>query len=387
MTVFKACIKICSRNLGDILIMLGVFIGMSLLFSSYSSDNSKEGYVNANIKVAYIDNDNSILSKGIKTYLKDKVQLKDIVETDEGIQDALFYRIVEYIIIIPEGFLDSFIKGEIKEIEKREVAESFSGIYVSNIINNFMNSLDLYKTGIKNDDMESLLKKAMENVEIKSEVEFLQEVKKEKADLKQQFIFAAYTIMGSIIASVGTLAAIFNNKEIKRRNKISAIRPTSLNLILVLANLCLTIFIWSIIMMFVYLMHGKEMLNYKGGFYVLNSLVFSIDALSIGFFASTFVSSANGRSAIANTVALGSSFLTGVFVPISILGENVRNVARFLPSYWYVDACEKIHSLTSFSLNNSKEIFINMGIQILFALALVSVGLVIARQKSLASNS
>jgi ABC-2 type transport system permease protein len=39
---------------------------------------------------------------------------------------------------------------------------------------------------------------------------------------------------------------------------------------------------------------------------------------------------------VTNVVALGMSFLCGVFVPQSMMGERVLRIAHFLPAYWYV---------------------------------------------------
>lgn len=42
-------------------------------------------------------------------------------------------------------------------------------------------------------------------------------------------------------------------------------------------------------------------------------------------------------SLIVTPVSLGISFMSGVFVPLSMLGSTVKKIARFIPVYWYED--------------------------------------------------
>ena len=39
-----------------------------------------------------------------------------------------------------------------------------------------------------------------------------------------------------------------------------------------------------------------------------------------------------------NTISLGMCFLCEVFVPMELIGDNVKIVAQFLPAYWYETA-------------------------------------------------
>ena len=57
--------------------------------------------------------------------------------------------------------------------------------------------------------------------------------------------------------------------------------------------------------------------------------------------------------AVMNIFALGSSFLTGVFVPQEILSKNALLLARVFPSFYYVANNNMIAN------DFSKEIFLN----------------------------
>ena len=77
---------------------------------------------------------------------------------------------------------------------------------------------------------------------------------------------------------------------------------------------------------------------------------------------------------ITNVVSLSLSFLGGIFVPLSVLGEGVKSFARFLPTYWYATAVEKIGDGEA-----TADILSCMLIELFFGVACAVVGIVIAR--------
>jgi ABC-2 type transport system permease protein len=96
--------------------------------------------------------------------------------------------------------------------------------------------------------------------------------------------------------------------------------------------------------------------------------------------AGSLIKNHNAQSAVANTVALGLAFLSGSFVPQSLLNANVLAVARFLPTYWYVRASDQIGRLSAFSWETLKPVIFSFLIQLGFAAALICIALVVARQ-------
>ena len=79
---------------------------------------------------------------------------------------------------------------------------------------------------------------------------------------------------------------------------------------------------------------------------------------------------------IANTISLGMAFLCGIFVPEEFLGDNIIKISHFLPAYWYTQAVKNI----DFHLQKSlPDIFMCMGIQLLFALAIAIIAIRISK--------
>lgn len=78
---------------------------------------------------------------------------------------------------------------------------------------------------------------------------------------------------------------------------------------------------------------------------------------------------------------MGMSFTCGVFVSMSVLGKGVRAFAHFLPVYWYEIVNEIIGSNAEFTVAQKTTIFQGIGIQLLFAAAILSAGLAVSKYK------
>ena len=119
------------------------------------------------------------------------------------------------------------------------------------------------------------------------------------------------------------------------------------------------------------------------GWVLLNSLVFSLVAASMGFLIGNLAHSDVVISALTNIVGLGMCFLGGVFVPADLLSENVQKFSRFLPSWWYV----RIVNLVSvrqgaLSAADTRIIVESLLIQIAFSVAIFALTMFLLRQKA-----
>ena len=84
---------------------------------------------------------------------------------------------------------------------------------------------------------------------------------------------------------------------------------------------------------------------------------------------------------LSNIVSLGMCFLSGVFVPMSVMDKKVLKIAQFLPVYWYEDITETLARYHNVSGNIATDIWKSLGIEVMFALAFVSVILALSKYK------
>ncbi len=108
---------------------------------------------------------------------------------------------------------------------------------------------------------------------------------------------------------------------------------------------------------------------------------FNLTELSLSFLATLIIKNKNAQSGVSNVLSLGLCFISGVFVPQSLLSSGVLTIASFMPTYWFIKANNEIGLLTNFTIENLSSILTAMLIQIGFAVALVSIALVIIKKR------
>jgi len=154
-----------------------------------------------------------------------------------------------------------------------------------------------------------------------------------------------------------------------------------MNFQMILGNLSFAILTWLVLISASFIMYGSFMFTTTGLLLLLNSFVFTLAALSISYLIANLVKSRGAMSAVANVFALGTSFISGVFVPQEWLGDNVLTIASFTPTYWYIKANNEIAATVSFNANNLPSIFTSMVLVLAFGVAILGVTLVLIKQR------
>jgi ABC-2 type transport system permease protein len=139
--------------------------------------------------------------------------------------------------------------------------------------------------------------------------------------------------------------------------------------------------VWLFVVITSFFIVGKIMFTTNGLFLILNSFIFTISALGIGFLIGTILKSKNAINGIMNVIALGSSFLCGCFVPVEFMPSSVVNFSKILPSYWYVQNNNFIKTVEVFDYSSVRTILINMTVVLGFALIFFIVTNVIIKLK------
>ena len=123
----------------------------------------------------------------------------------------------------------------------------------------------------------------------------------------------------------------------------------------------------------------ENLFTYQGMLYCLNMLSFLVVSLGLVFLLGQTVKKQEALSMISNVVALGMSFLGGIFVPLELLGDGIVKVAHFLPSYWYITAADFADKYKAGE--SLEQFFIKLLVQLLFGVALFSIGLAYSKVK------
>lgn len=367
------------------MIYIIVFLVVSLIMSaSMVSDQKKEtSFTGVKHNIALICEENSPLIDGFKAELGKIVNFVELPDEIEALQDALYFRSVTYILRIPKGFTDEFMKGETVQLEKTIIPSSFSNIYIDLSIDKYFNTARLYVNNSNGITQQELVERLNKDLSLDTTVE-LKTNGEEPTDLlyaNYYFNYLVYSLFFILILGINALVLAFNNQDLKRRTACSPITTGSVNLQFVLVNLLFTFIAWFIMVIFCILFNLKNSFNTNMIFFLINSLVFAFCCSSISYLIGNLVKGQEAVSAVSNVVALGLCFISGVFVPQEFLGSSVLKIASFTPSYWFVKANNQIANLTRFDFPYLQPILSDMVVQIGFALAFFSIALVIAKKK------
>ena len=109
------------------------------------------------------------------------------------------------------------------------------------------------------------------------------------------------------------------------------------------------------------------------------SFAFATVPLSAGYLLGQMGASETVSNAVGNIAGMAVSFLGGVWVSFDAMDPAVQAIGRFSPAFWYTDALQKAAALEAPTPEALAPIFGDMGVLLLFALALFAVALVASR--------
>ena len=374
MTIFKTFLKLVNKNKSHLILYTALLIAFTCI--TLSSDQANINYVDAKPDVIIVDKDNSKLSNNLKNYFKQNSNLREEID---NIEDELFYRFSSYVIYIPEGFEQSVIDGNIKEIEYKSISD-YEANLANILLNQYLSALDIYKDVDTNiDDLINHIDKSLDNqvnVVVNSALNT-----NELAKAGFYYSFMNYSLLAGCIYVLVVIISIFREKNVLKRNVISSMNYNKLNNKLLLASVLFGTIIWILYVLLSFVIVGNIMFTSNCICMIILSFIFLIYCLSIGFLIANVINNKNAINGIINVIALGTSFLCGVFVNIEFLPSSVLNISKIIPNYYSIDAINKLTSIETISLETLKPLLSNVIVLILFSLIFISLSMFISKKK------
>lgn len=372
MQIYKTFMKISFRNIGT---CIGYLV-MLIIFSSAIS-KSESSFNETKIKVAVVDHDKSALSETLYNYIDKNHSIKNIGDKDEW-SDYIYYHEVEYILVINEGFGENMLSGSKDNLlTSYQAPDSNSSYIVESRINAFVNNVKLYiSSGC---DLETACKKAEEIGNIASEVIFSNDEQGENFSAMHFFFnFVPYIMIVIFMQCIGLLILIFNKPDLKERTAVSGLSFARQNIEFISAIITYMLGIYVVFMCMASVLHKDELFSRKGLYYSINVMIYMFVCISITFLISQFCKKVSALSVCSNIIGLSTSFLCGVFVQRDVLPAKVVSISKLIPTYWYIDVDEEIKKIKGPLTSRAWH---SMFIQILFAIAIMSVGLALKKMQ------
>ncbi len=380
MQVFRVYFKVLKKYLSQWVLFIGIFSVVLLMFIVPNSIKEQISFSNKKCSFAVFDYDNSEASKGILEYMSKKHKLKSIEnDSTEVMQDELFNKNVDCIVKIKNNFGQHFESNQSNledYIEIITIPDTYTSQLFEQDYNRFVKYAKSYVAcGI---DINSAMEKAAKTAETELSTKIVE--KENSIDYNAVYYFFNYMswiIVYICIVTIGKVLVVFQQKDLKSRIACSAYSFARISKETLMGVICSGFAIIFIFLALAVIAFKTEILSMQWLLYMTNAISYMFVALAITYLVSQLIKNESTMSMIGNTISLGMSFLCGVFVPMEFLSDAVIKIAHFLPAYWYQLAL--IH-IQKHGTNNIGKPFSYMGIQILFALALVTVGIIVSRK-------
>lgn len=364
MTVYKYFIKIALKNKAIILGYTIIFFILSII--NGTSVQKETGFIETRLNIGIVNNSSSELSKALVAYLEKKNNIIEIEEDIRFIKEQIFLEIVDGVLIIPEDFEEKTINKE-KSIEVYKDDRQIASYQIQNQVNKFLAFANgTYENG--KFDLEELSSALDEATKVK----FMNSNNSKNANadswFKYYFNFTSYIVMALYISLIGFIMIEITGEGIEKRRQVSSISFLKFNKEIYLGQLTIASFITTVFILGAIVLKGRYIGEVDFLKYVINIVVFSSAILCLTFLINNLTNDKFIINGLGTVLSLGTSFISGVLIPQEFLGEKVLTIAKFFPTYYFV----QINEMT---MNSFKDIQYGIFIQLLFALAFLIMGL------------
>jgi ABC-2 type transport system permease protein len=384
MQVFKACFKVIRKNLPSMMIYFMVFLFLMLLLTLFYKAPADDLFHPVRPRIAVFNEDaGDPFSDGLQDWLGSTARVIVITDEQEKIQDALFYRDISYILRIPAGFGNNVLSGQTDNLflDRTLIPDSWEGITMDLLVERYVNLSALFAGTLADLSVADLNTAVQESLAQEATLQLQVTETRPFNRTSYYFTYMAYAMMAVMILGITSVLLVFNQADLRSRNLAAPVNLFRFNGQLVLGLLLFAIAAWLVMFLVSLAMDGYQLQAPKLLLFGANALAFTLACLSIAFLISQFIRSRDVQQSIANVLALGTSFISGVFVPQEMLGDTVQTLASFTPTYWYILAINEIDTLPDFSSLSLQPTIRYMLIQLGFAIALLAVAMAVIRQK------
>lgn len=380
MTVFNTFWKVINKYKGTIIlftVMLVTFGGINT-----TSNNSTVDFTNSKPDIIIVNNSgNNDLTKNLISYLEKNTNVKDVKNTEEARNDALFYREVNYIIYIPKDYQKDVLSGKTPEIDIKTVGDYTSSL-AEMLLTRYLKIQSIYAKNISTE--QELITVINKNLSKTSEVTITSKVDTTKTSrVSRYFNFASYSAMFIIIFVICMVLSSFHAKAIKKRTIISSMNYKTHNKYLLRASFIYSIIVWLLFMLLGTILFSNTILSLRGLVYALNLFIFIFTSLTLALLLSTLIDNKDAVNGIVNVISLGSAFLCGAFIPTEWLPEAVIKISRIFPTYWYVNSNDLLASLQTINMTSLNQVIINMIVMLVFALIFIIINNLVSKKKQI----
>lgn len=390
MIVFKTFWRIMKRYWWIVFIYVAILTSLSVINLKTAPVTD---FVDTKPEITIVSQNPSDLAtkpftKNFLNYLSKNTKIIDLKESETT--DALFYQKISMILYLPEDLESKIISGQKITLDYRT-----SGNYTAELSKNLIKRyFELQRTeilesknsskeqsNIPSEDSEKIISNLNQRLDQSPTVRLASKNATNLSKIAAFFNFASYTIMAIILYVTCFINASFNKSPVKKRTMVSSLHLKKYNFSLLLANSIFAFSVFVLLTTLSFFVLGDIVLTPFFLFQILNTLLYSLAALTLAELVSTFNLSRDAVSGVVNLLSLAPAFLSGAFVPTYFLPSFVLTIAHIFPTYWFINTNNKITTMTEFNFSSFLTILPNLLVLVLFSIIFIVANLVLSKKK------
>ncbi len=381
MRVFKSFFQILNKYKGTVFIFFAVFMSLSLIMAKVRGGGGESSFQQDSLDIAIVDEDDGAMADQIREYFGTHDQVTKMKMDQDKITDALYWRRLDYVLVIPEGAGKTLAQGEIPELSCMKVPGYFDSAYFEAELQMYLQKMAaLVKNGVGTDAAQQQLMKLQQK---ETKVRMASFVNKNQGDMSTRFfLYVPYLFIAAGISGIGLVLLRINGKEVRERTECGAMpmkkRVMGLTAAILVYGLCLYLFV---LVAAVVISGGNILTDARLPWFAVNIFAMLLFGISLGFFTGMIAKNGDAVNGVVNVTSLVLCFLGGVFVPRQFFGNGVMKVAKLFPTYWYVVNNEMIGAMKNVSRSFVQDIFMQSAVSVGYAFVLFAVTLVIVSAK------
>ena len=395
MSTFRSALRVAWRHPVYLVSYLAILSLMSVLVGRLVADQAAaapSSYEPVRASVAVVDEDGSDLSRALASWAGGRFEL---VETNgaQEVQDALARSLVDCVLVLPQGFgqelLDAARTGDdLPNVQATYGTDVQTGVLAAQEASQWVSlagSAAILEPDAGAGAVGELATQAMGQ---RADVATLTNADAgdvhTTAGATTYFNFSAYPIMSSVVVTVGLVLSVFSESEVRRRQGCAPVSPARLDASLLGGCLVLALGAWawtSVLGLAVFADELSDVPAANLALLLVAQLAISLTPLSLAFMLSRLGLREQGLNAAGNIGGMVLTFLGGAWVPLSLMGEEVRTVAHFVPTYWVSDAVTTLLGASALTASELARVGTDIGVATLFAVAIAALGLALSRAR------
>lgn len=395
MSTFRSALRVAWRHPVYLVSYLAILSLMSVLVGRLVADQAAaapSSYEPVRASVAVVDEDGSDLSHALASWAGGRFEL---VETNgaQEVQDALARSLVDCVLVLPQGFgqelLDAARTGDdLPNVQATYGADVQTGVLAAQEASQWVSLAGSAAVLEPDAGAYAVGELATQAMGQRADVATLTSADagdvRTTAGATTYFNFSAYPIMSSVVVTVGLVLSVFSESEVRRRQGCAPVSPARLDASLLGGCLVLALGAWawtSVLGLAVFADELSDVPAANLALLLVVQLAISLTPLSLAFTLSRLGLREQGLNAAGNIGGMVLTFLGGAWVPLSLMSEEVRTVAHFVPTYWVSDAVTTLLGASALTASDLARVGTDIGVATLFAVAIAALGLALSRAR------